>query len=135
MISRTNVKAGSCLVSKMNRMDTETSNHNTFYRQIASKLMEYEVSLFGVANLAGIPNFIDKAGRNFPRAISFAVRMNPDIMAGIRTGPTQAYADEYTRANKKIDRIAASLVTEIQAMGFEARTFKASPRFYGETHL
>jgi epoxyqueuosine reductase QueG len=112
----------------MSRINTETRNNNIFYRQIASKLLEYDVSPFGVANLQGISTLIDSAGRNFPRAISFAVRMNPDIMAGIRTGPTQAYADEYARANKEIDRIAASLVTEIQAMGFEARTFKASQR-------
>ena len=112
----------------MSRIKSETRNNNIFYRQIAAQLLEYDVSLFGVANLEGIPNFIDKAGRNFPRAISFAVRMNPDIMAGIRTGPTQAYADEYALANKEIDRIAASLVIEIQALGFEARTFKASQR-------
>jgi len=112
----------------MNRMDTETSNHNIYCGQIASKLLEFDVTCFGVANLEGIPNFRDKGGRNFPRAISFAVRMNPDIMAGIRTGPTQSYADEYTRANEIIDTAAAALVVEIQELGFEARTFSASER-------
>ena len=122
------MNSGLELVSKMNRMDTETDADNIHYRQITSKLLDYDISLFGVADLEGISTLPDNAGRNFPRAISFARRMNPDIIAGIRNGPTQAYADAYARANENIDAAAAALVVVIQELGFEARTFGASER-------
>ena len=36
--------------------------------------------------------------------------MDAGIMAGIKCGPNQAYADEYARANDHIDAAAAALV-------------------------
>ena len=109
-------------------MDAEKNISDSFHRQITSTLLENGVTLFGVADLSGIPAFRDTSGDWFPSAISFALRINPEIMVGIRSGPNQAYADEYARVNIKIDSIAASLVTEIQAMGFEVRTLSASKR-------
>ena len=109
-------------------MDAEKNINDSYHRFITSTLLEYGVTLFGVADLSGIPTLRDTSGDWFASAISFAVRMNPEIMVGIRSGPNQAYADEYARVNIKIDSIAASLVTEIQATGFEARTLSASKR-------
>lgn len=95
---------------------------------IAAKFAEFGIALFGVADLTGIDTLPDKSGNSFPRAVSFARRMDPAIMTGIKGGPNQAYADEYTRANDNIDAAAAALVSEIQKLGFEARTFSASER-------
>jgi epoxyqueuosine reductase QueG len=109
-------------------MDDQTNIALSFHRKIAEKLSNHGVTLFGVADLNGISTLPDQSGHSFPRAISFAMRMNPDIMASIQDGPNQAYADEYARANDNIDATAAALVAEIQTLGFEARTFSASKR-------
>jgi epoxyqueuosine reductase QueG len=109
-------------------MDDQTNIALSFHRKIAEKLSNHGVTLFGVADLNGIATLPEQSGHSFPRAMSFAMRMNPDIMASIQDGPNQAYADEYARANDNIDAAAAALVAEIQSLGFEARTFSASER-------
>ena len=109
-------------------MDDQTNIDLCLHRKLAEKLSNHGVTLFGVADLNGISTLPDQSGHSFPRAISFAVRMDPDIMASIQGGPNQAYADEYARANDNIDAAAAALVSEIQNLGFEARTFSASKR-------
>ncbi|MGD8519720.1 MAG: 4Fe-4S double cluster binding domain-containing protein [Desulfobacterales bacterium] len=99
-----------------------------FLRKIAAKLSEFGITLFGVADLDGVSTLPDQTGHSFPRAVSFARRMDPAIMAGIKSGPNQAYADEYARANDNINAAAAALVAEIQKLGYDARTFGASER-------
>lgn len=54
--------------------------------------------------------------------------MNPDIMAGIASGPTREYADEYVRINQRIDRLSSGLATELTARGFRSRPLPASKR-------
>jgi epoxyqueuosine reductase QueG len=109
-------------------MDEQTNIDLSFHRKIAEELSKHGVTLFGVADLNGISTLPDQSGHSSPRAVSFAIRMNPNIMASIQNGPNQAYADEYARANDNIDSAAAALVAEIQKLGFEARTFSASER-------
>jgi len=109
-------------------MEPQPAIKMSFYRQLSAKLSKFDITLWGVADLTGISTLPDHSGHSFPRAISFARRMDPSIMAGIIGGPNQAYADEYARANDNIDKAAAALVTEIQKLGFEARTFSASER-------
>jgi epoxyqueuosine reductase QueG len=109
-------------------MDGSKKNELMFHRKIAERLSDCSVVLSGVADLNGISTLPDRCGNSFPRAISFAVRMDPIIMASIRSGPNQAYADEYARANDHINETSAALVAEIQRLGFEARTFDASDR-------
>ena len=111
----------------MNR-DNPVNIDSSYHRKITEELSNYDVTLFGVADLNGIATLADHSGQSFPRAVSFAVRMDPDIMASIKGGPNQAYADEYARANDHIDATAAAVVAEIQSLGFEARTFSASER-------
>jgi epoxyqueuosine reductase QueG len=54
--------------------------------------------------------------------------MKPRIMAGIRNGPDQAYADEYDRVNRCIDELSAALAAEIKGRGFRSRPLSASDR-------
>jgi len=58
---------------------------NTPYQKaINAKLSEIGITLFGVADLKVIPTLPDKDGNRFPRAVSFARRMDPLIMAAIK---------------------------------------------------
>ncbi len=70
----------------------------------------------------------DASGHGFPRAISWAIPMNPKIMKSIQKGPNQAYADEYTRANTRINESAEKLSKEIRRHGFRALPLAASDR-------
>ena len=86
------------------------------------------VSLWGAADLRGFSSPEYARGRRFPRGLSWAIPMDPRIMAEIRRGPNQRYADEYARVNARIDDLAAALVTEIQGRGFPAKALAASRR-------
>ena len=104
------------------------SEADRVYQNIRAVLVENGVEVFGLADLADIAALTDTDGQCFDRAISFAVYMNPDIMAGIKNGPNQIYAEEYARVNAKIDALASQLVDLITKAGFKARTFAASKR-------
>ena len=86
------------------------------------------VPLWGAADLSGFSTPTDEAGESFPFAISLAIPMDPGIMAGIRSGPNQRYADEYERVNRRIDTLSRSLASELSARGFRASPLSASDR-------
>jgi epoxyqueuosine reductase len=86
------------------------------------------IHLWGAADLRGFPSPMDSQGRRFPRAVAFALALDPQIMASIRTGPNQAYADAYDRVNARLNQLAVGLVTEITSRGFGARALAASER-------
>ena len=87
-----------------------------------------KVNLWGAADLRGFDTPLDEKGKQFPFAVSWAVLMNPQIMASIQNGPNQAYADEYARANQHITELSVSLSYEIKARGFGAKNLEASKR-------
>ena len=87
-----------------------------------------EIVLWGAADLRDFPTPTDDRGEGFPLALSWAVPMDPLIMAGIRNGPTPAYAEEYSRVNERIDGMSAALAGELAARGFRSRPLAASDR-------
>jgi epoxyqueuosine reductase len=86
------------------------------------------LTLWGAADLRAFPTPVDATGRRFPRALSFAIPMDPQIMASIATGPNQAYAEAYDRVNAQINHLAGRLAAEITCRGFEAQALAASAR-------
>jgi epoxyqueuosine reductase len=89
---------------------------------------EHDIVLWGAAGLAGFSTPRDSAGRGFPRALAWALPMNPLIMAAIQAGPNQAYADEYARVNRLLNELAAELTREIISRGCRAQNIAASER-------
>ena len=87
-----------------------------------------DVVLWGAADLREFSTPTDERGRGFSFAISWAVPVNPQIMADVRNGPNQAYADEYARLNERIDALAQELTAEIRGKGFRAQPLAASDR-------
>ena len=53
------------------------------------------ITLWGAADLREFNTPPDATGQPFPLAISFAIPMDPNVMASIKKGPNQQYADEY----------------------------------------
>ncbi len=88
----------------------------------------HEVELWGVADLQGFDTPVDDGGASFPLAISWAVPMDPHIMASIQDGPNQPYADEYERVNHLINELAHALANEITERGSQAAPLAASDR-------
>ena len=104
------------------------SKADRVYQQIRAVLDENGVEVFGLADLTDIVALTDTDVQPFDRAISFAVHMNPRIMAGIKNGPNRIYAEEYAHVNAKIDAFTSRLVDSISEAGYKARTFAASKR-------
>jgi len=88
----------------------------------------HEIILWGAADLRGFPTPLDETGVPFPCALSWAVPMDPDIMASIQLGPNQPYADEYARVNSLINELSAALANEIASRGFRSQALAASER-------
>jgi epoxyqueuosine reductase QueG len=95
---------------------------------LISFMEQQKIELWGAADLRDFHTPEDSNGRKFPGALSFAVPMTPAIMAGIQSGPNQAYADEYTRVNNRINEIADRLAAQIRSRGFQALALAASVR-------
>jgi len=89
---------------------------------------DHGIVLWGAADLREFSTPTDGTGRGFPSALSWAMPMNPQIMAGIQNGPNRAYADEYTRVNQRINELAGELGSIIQLRGFRAQALAASER-------
>ena len=87
-----------------------------------------EIPLWGAADLTPFSTPVDEHGNGFPRALSFALPMTPEIMAGIQSGPNQAYADEYARVNMKINRLSSELAAALLSRGVRSKDLAASVR-------
>ena len=88
----------------------------------------HKVALWGAADLKAFPTPKDETGEGFPFALAWAMPMNPQIMAGIQNGPNQAYAEEYTRVNRRINDLAIALAAELRRRGARALPLAASER-------
>jgi len=89
---------------------------------------DHHIALWGAADLTSFSTPLDDNGKEFPGALSFALPMRPDIMAGIQNGPNQAYADEYARVNQKINQLSSMLADVIRTKGFRSQPLAASIR-------
>lgn len=104
-----------------------TSSHS-FPSWLTAWLQTERIPLWGAADLKGFPTPKDIKGQKFPFALSWAIPMNPQIMASIRHGPNQAYANEYASVNTRINEQAQKLAAEISSRGFGAKLLAASER-------
>jgi epoxyqueuosine reductase len=91
-------------------------------------LAAHQVDLWGAADLRGMDTPRDGAGEGFPRALALAFPLQPQIMAGIKAGPNQAYAEEYARVNKRLTAVAEGLAAEIAGRGWRAQPLAVSER-------
>jgi epoxyqueuosine reductase len=91
-------------------------------------MQDQGITLWGAADLHGFNTLGDAAGQSFPFALSWVFPMNPQIMAGIQSGPNQAYAAEYDRVNRRINEISVALAAELRSRGWGARPLAAAAR-------
>jgi epoxyqueuosine reductase QueG len=91
-------------------------------------MQQQKIDLWGVADLGDFDTPADSRGQGFQKAVSFAIPMTPAVMAGIKNGPDQAYADEYARVNDQINKISDRLATAIIGHESQALALAASVR-------
>jgi epoxyqueuosine reductase QueG len=95
---------------------------------IAMWMESHNIPLWGTADVREFSTPRDDTGQAYPSALSFAIPMNPEIMASIKNGPNQAYADEYSKVNNLINELSAALEDEIKTRGFRSKKLAASDR-------
>ena len=95
---------------------------------LTSWFIAREIALWGMADLRDFDTPGDTRGVPYPQALSFAIPMNPAIMASIQEGPNRAYAAEYARVNTLINKISKELAAEFTRRGFQASSLPASER-------
>jgi len=97
--------------------------------RVKSFVVEQGAALVGVADmqtLAGIPSVPQRLMEEFPRAVSFAIRLPDAAIDSIVTGPTQAYIDAYQAANSALDAISSQVVELFARSGHKALPVAAS---------
>lgn len=85
--------------------------------EIREKLIERGASIVGFADLTNVP---EQDRKGFRYGIVIGAALNPEIVLGIKNGPTLEYYSEYKRINKllnELDEYAADLLRE---KGFDA---------------
>jgi epoxyqueuosine reductase len=87
--------------------------------EIELELKQKGASLVGFADISGLPTEA-RSGLNY--AISIAVALDAAIIKGIAGGPTQAYYDEYKRANELLANLCKGTVGRLKRDGNEAFT-------------
>jgi len=82
------------------------------------------VAAWGVAaNRPRLPHAPD-----FPVAIAIAMRLDPRIVSGLRSGPSREYLLEYDRVNAALDDATGVLVEHLRAHGPAAEALPATDR-------
>ena len=95
---------------------------------LAQWMAANEIALWGTADLRDFDTPVDENGKRFRLALSMAIPMNPNIMASIQSGPNQAYADEYTRVNHRINALSQALAADLWDRNIQALPLAASVR-------
>lgn len=89
----------------------------TLNDELQNYLLSNGASLVGFADLSEIDsNFRD----GFPFAVSIAIALNPQIMLGVKEGPTRAYFEEYKKLNTLLDNISQSTEQYLKQNGYNA---------------
>jgi epoxyqueuosine reductase QueG len=100
------------------------------YEQIKKFALDQGASLFGVAELAGLPerqcSLPPKTLRGLDKAVSVAVHLSDRILEDIVEGPTKLYFFHYQRVNILLDELGLKVMNFIQDLGWEALPVPAS---------
>lgn len=86
-----------------------------------------EITIFVKSQGASLAGFADlreidaKARDNFPYGISIAVALEPQIIAGIKIGPTREYHAEYNKVNELLNDLGQKTALFLIKKGYKAK--------------
>lgn len=85
--------------------------------EIKQKLINKGASVIGFADLS----VVEEDKRNgYPYGIVIGVALDPDVIAGIKNGPTKEYYDLYHSVNQKLDELDNYAAEFLKELGFNA---------------
>ncbi len=85
--------------------------------KIVDFLLSSGADLVGFASLDPVPAQVRDG---MPRAVAFAVAFHPEIVSGLREGPTREYYDEIRRINGLLLELSESSAALLRQYGFRA---------------
>ncbi len=85
--------------------------------ELKGLLYEKGASAAAFADLGHLPG---GPPRGMNRAVSLAVALDRDILAGIHDGPTRPYFREYERVNERIDGLCRLAAARLEGAGYRA---------------
>jgi len=101
-----------------------------FYGELKAFVLSQGGSLFGVAELAGLPerhcSLPPETLRGLDRAVSVAFHLSDRVLEDLVDGPTKLYFFHYQRVNILLDELGLKIMNFIQDRGFEALPIPAS---------
>ncbi len=89
----------------------------TISEEIRSELKQKGASIVGYADLSSLP---EKDRKGYPYGIIIGVALIPEIVSGIRSGPTLQYYEEYKRVNTMLNELGEYTEALLKGKGFEA---------------
>ncbi len=89
----------------------------TLSEEIREKLIEKGASVVGYADLSALP---EDARRAYQYGIIIGVALSPEIVIGIKDGPTLEYYSEYNRLNTLLDQLDEYAAELLREKGFDA---------------
>ncbi|OGQ00467.1 MAG: hypothetical protein A2Z51_04630 [Deltaproteobacteria bacterium RBG_19FT_COMBO_52_11] len=108
-------------------MSGEEKDH---YEQLKTIALQNGASLFGVADITGLPerqcSLSSMTRQGLDRAVSLAFHLSDRILEDIVDGPTKLYFFHYQRVNILLDELALRVTNYIQDRGWEALPIPAS---------
>jgi epoxyqueuosine reductase len=97
--------------------------------ELVAQIQDWGASIVRVADisrLAGIDTNPEDLLKNYPRAVSIAIRLSDSVMDEIDMQPTPLYSSHYSRVNALLDDIAIRATNLLQLNGFQAVPIPAS---------
>lgn len=88
-----------------------------FENDLKNYIKTLGASLVGFADLSEVNILLPD---NMRYGIAFAIKLNSEIIIGIKEGPTKEYYEEYKKVNKELDNIAIKAVEFIKDKGYNA---------------
>ena len=109
------------------------------YEELKEFALREGASLFGVADIAGLPerhcSLSKKTLAGLDRAISVGFHLSDRVLEDIENGPTKLYFFHYQRVNILLDELGLKMTNFIQCRGWEALPIPASQLVDWENQL
>jgi epoxyqueuosine reductase len=109
------------------------------YEELKEFALRGGASIFGVADIAGLPerhcSLSKKTLAGLNRAVSVGFHLSDRVLEDIENGPTKLYFFHYQRVNIFLDELSLKMTNFIQSQGWEALPIPASQLIDWENQL
>jgi len=108
----------------------QETKKNEYYNELKEFAIQEGAALFGVADIAGLPerhcSLSKKTLEGLAKAVSLAFHLSDRVLDDIVGGPTKLYFFHYQRVNVFLDELGLKITNFIQSRGWEALPIPAS---------